>query len=112
MSTYNPDRWVVVELTYKDEEGNPDTIKKVLAGWGGSYLYGSSWKLSSGVTNQREFDDRFEFENHSGSLYVCRKNSYGLSGYTAQILEGFMKQAEESEGKVSIKVLEEYDVCV
>lgn len=104
MSTYHPDRWVVLELKYGD-----DTTKKVFAGWGGSYLYGESWKLSSGITNTREFEDRFEFDNHSGSLYICRKNSYGMSGYMMGIFKGFEEDVNSSEN-VSMKILEEYDV--
>ena len=107
MGKYVPDHWVVLEF---DHDG--DVIKKVFAGWGGGYLYGQSWKLSSGVTNQREFEDRFEFENESGSLYVCRKSSYGVSGYMTGIFSSFenqVKEAVESGTKVSMKVLKEYE---
>lgn len=104
MSKYNPDRWVVLEFTYS----NGETLKKVFAGWYGGYLNGDSWKLSSGVTNQREFDDRYEFENHSGSLYICPKPAYGMSGYMGSIYSSFMKQVQESNGEASMRLCEEY----
>lgn len=104
MSKYTPDRWVVIEFDY-----NGQTTKKVFGGWYGGFMTGDSWKLSSGVTNQREFEDRFEFENYSGSLYTCYKGAYGMSGYMSGIFSGFEKQVEESDN-VSMKILEEYNV--
>lgn len=104
MSTYTPDRWVVLEFDYEGEK-----IKKVFAGWAGSYTWGASWKLSSGVTNQRDFDDRIEFDNHSGSLYVCRKGSYGMTGYMSGIFANFEQQVADSEGKVTMRICDEYE---
>lgn len=104
MTTYTPDRWVVLEMGVKG--GEP--IRKVFAGWYGGYLNGDSWKLSSGITNVREFDDRWEFDNYSGSIYVCYKTGgYGMSGYMSGIYAGWEKEASESPD-VSIKVVEEY----
>jgi len=45
----------------------------------------NQWKLSSGVIKTEEFDDRFEFTNHSGSLYICYKNCHGLPTDMAKI---------------------------
>lgn len=104
MSEYSPDRWVVLEMKYGDE-----TIRKVFAGWYGGFTQGDSWKLSSGIVNEREFDNRFEFENHSGSLYICHKGAYGMSGYMMSIFSNFEKQVEESDN-VSMKIVEEYNV--
>lgn len=106
MSKYTPDRWVVLEFDY-----DGDVIRKVFAGWYGGYLNGDSWKLSSGITNTREFDDRFEFENHSGSLYTCYKGAYGMSGYMSGIHASFQKQVDEAPDKnVTMKLIEEYNV--
>lgn len=92
MRTYTPDHWVMLKLTYKDKP-----IYKILAGWGGSYLYGASWKLNSGVTRVEDTGDSYLFHGSSGSVYECRKNSYGLSGYTASVLDSFYKDAEDNE---------------
>jgi hypothetical protein len=108
MSKYTPDRWVVLEFDY-----DGDVIRKVFAGWYGGYLNGDSWKLSSGITNTREFDDRFEFENHSGSLYTCYKSAYGMGGYQSSVLAKFEREIEEAVAagkKVSLKIIEEYNV--
>lgn len=90
MSEYNPDRWVMLKITSSGR-----STYKVLAGWGGSYLYGSSWKLNSGCTKVEETEDAFRFSGYSGSVYNCRKHSYGLTAYTAGILESFQKDAKE-----------------
>ena len=69
MSTYNPDNWVIVKI---------GDDYKVLAGWSGSYLYGDSWRLSSGIVRIEDHSDVFRIYNHSGSCYVCRKSGYKL----------------------------------
>jgi hypothetical protein len=81
----------------------------VFAGWYGGYLDGDSWKLSSGITETKEFDDRYEFDNISGSLYICYKKNYGMSGYQTSILSSLEKQiAEANDDKITMKIIEEY----
>jgi hypothetical protein len=87
MSVYTPDRWQIVEIS-----DDNITIQKVFAGWYGGYLGSDCWKLSSGITDCVEFDDRYEFTNHSGSLYICYKQSQGTTGYMAQIYYNWAEQ--------------------
>jgi hypothetical protein len=101
MSEYTPDSWVMLKMTYK---GNP--TYKILAGWAGSYLNGASWKLNSGITKIEESGDYYLFHGYSGSVYNCHKKLYGLSGYTASILESFYKKAEDQDD-VTIECLHE-----
>lgn len=81
MSTiYTPDRWLLIQI-----EGEP--TPRIFASWVGSYLYGSSWKLSSGNS---EFKDQGEFyivPQVSGSIYSCYKVSEGVTAYAAGVLE-------------------------
>lgn len=90
MSEYTPDRWVVLKIVSEKQE-----TYKVLAGWGGSYTHGASWKLNSGITEVKEDGDYFLFSGYSGSVYKCHKQGYGLTGLTAQVLESFYKDLEE-----------------
>lgn len=92
MSIYTPDCWTVLEFN----TGDGEPLKKVFAGWYGGYLNGDSWKLSSGITNTREFENRYEFENYSGSTYVCHKAAERMSGYMASIYASFVKQVDET----------------
>lgn len=101
MNTYNPDRWVILKLT-----APKDTVYKVFAGWYGGYANGDSWKLSSGITSVEEFEDRFEFMNYSGSLYVCPKNAKGMSGYMHQIHTGWITQLPED---VMLELVDKYE---
>lgn len=78
---YIPDRWVVVKINNGGE-----TFFKVLAGWSGSYLYGSSWRLNSGIIKVEEEEDSYHFNGHSKSSYLCHKDAYGITGDMAQIL--------------------------
>jgi hypothetical protein len=100
MSIYTPDRWQIVLLRNKTE-----SIKKVFAGWYGGYLNGDSWKLSSGIIGTKEFEDRYEFLNHSGSLYVCYKTSQGMSGYMGSIMHGWVEASKENSS-VTIRLVD------
>lgn len=73
MTEYHPDNWVVLRMTYKDQ-----IIYKVLGGWGGGYLNGSSWRLNSGIERCEVDGDYYKFIGSSGSVYKCHKESYGL----------------------------------
>lgn len=88
MTEYNPDSWVVLKMTHKDE-----IIYKVLGGWYGGYLHGDSWRLNSGI-EKCEYDianDKWRFYGSSGSVYAVSPNSYGLSVMTANILDTMQK---------------------
>lgn len=91
MSTYTPDRWVMIEISSPDT----DPTRKILAGWYGGFAQGDSWKINSGITETREFEDRFEFDGYSGSTYVCYKQSEGLSNYMLSVLSSFQEQGKD-----------------
>lgn len=97
---YTPERWVVLEIN-----NGTEVIKKVFAGWYGGYLDGDSWKLNSGNVKEEEFDDRWEFFGYSGSVYVCYKRAYGVTGYMAQILNSWQTQLPET---FSMEVVQSY----
>ena len=103
MNEYDPDYWVVIEITNPDGESH----RRVLATWAGSFLYGSAWKFSSGIEKEEEFDDRYEFLNASGSLYICRKDRYGMSGYGSGIFKHY--QEEMGKGGFKMVVIESYN---
>ena len=52
---YTPDNWVVLKITNTKRSGNTgygrteQVLYKVLAGWGGGYLDGDSWRMNSGI---------------------------------------------------------------
>ena len=69
---YEPDNWVVIKVNGKDPH------YRVLAGWSGGYLQGSSWRMNSGITKVEEDDKAYYFSGSSGSTYRCGKQSYGL----------------------------------
>jgi hypothetical protein len=100
MSTYSPDRWVIVELKMHNSE---ERHRKVLASWYGGYLGSDSWRISSGITEIVEHADHYEIQNESGSTYLCGKHCVGMSGYTAGILASFVR---DLEGKGTIEVVE------
>lgn len=93
MSTYTPDRWVIVKIQAVGHE----SYYRILAGWAGGYTSGDSWKLSSGIEKSFDRGDHYEIPNSSGSIYFCYKRAYGLSAYTASIYSNF-KANSEKEG--------------
>ena len=80
-----PDKWVVLKFKGGDEH------YRVLAGWSGGYLDGDSWRLNSGITKVEADGDYYLFHGHSGSVYRCHKDSYGLSILTADVYLGLEK---------------------
>jgi hypothetical protein len=102
MTEYKPELWVIVQVS-----SDHGTYYKVLASWYGGYLYGDSWKLSSGILDCKLNDDGFyELLQSSGSLYICHESRYGMSSYASSILEQLKTQLAESK-KGSITLLSE-----
>jgi hypothetical protein len=88
MSECTPDYWIVLKV---------NGIYKVLAGWAGSYLYGQSWKLNSGIVKVEEDGEYYLFHGYSGSVYRCHKRCYGKNLIMSQIFYTFKEQAEKEE---------------
>lgn len=79
VNDYIPSCWVILKFT-SPEHG---VIYKVLAGGGGGYLHGYTWKLSSGITKVEQYFDKeakkaFVIHNFSGSRYFCYEDRHGL----------------------------------
>jgi hypothetical protein len=93
MSKYQPDWWVLLKITREDE-----TFYKVLGSWSGSYLYGNSWRLNSGVVSVVNDKDYYDFVSHSGSIYSCHKDFEGLTittnGVYNQLKEKFRDKVQ------------------
>lgn len=81
MTEYKPDNWVIVKI-----EGD-DPHYRVLGGWSGGYLYGSNWRMNSGIVGYEYDGDYWYFKGSSGSVYKCYVDSYGLRMNIAGIWE-------------------------
>jgi hypothetical protein len=73
MTEYTPDNWVIIKV-----DDSKENFYKILAGWSGGYITGSSWKME-------EQDNYYKFYGNSGSYYVCHKEAYGLRMNNAHI---------------------------
>lgn len=98
MTTYTPDKWVVVECGEVDT-GNK--CFKIFGSWSGGYLDGDSWKLSSGFSIDSAVTaggGKYNIPNYSGSLYIVSSDegAYGYTIYCASIFSNFCKQAESA----------------
>lgn len=78
---HTPDAWVI--LKFKGE----DPHYRVLAGWAGGYLDGSSWRINSGIVRHEYDGDYWYFFGTSGSCYKCYLDSYGLKLSIAPVWE-------------------------
>ena len=81
MSSYTPDRWVILELT-----SSGASHRRVLGGWHGGFAGADRWRLNSGIVHTRLNDGLYEFEGDSGSTYFCRKELYGFNSLMASVL--------------------------
>ena len=98
MSTYTPDSWVIVKI----QSEKYGTIYKVLAGWSGSYLYGASWKLSSGIVTFEDKGEHYESLQDSGSTYVLYKSSERMSAVMASTFASFEEQLKRNDGTIEV----------
>jgi hypothetical protein len=92
MDDHTPDRWLIVKITNTTDN---TSHYRLFASWYGGYLGADAWRLNSGITKVTENVDYFFFEGTSGSVYVCHKGSYGLSGYGSDTLNNLIKKSKE-----------------
>jgi len=95
---YTPDVWSIVRFKPK---GKP-AFYKVLGGWHGSYLYGSSWKLNSGVESIDKVNGFYIVSGYSGSVYKCHEESEGMNHLLLAIL---LQLKESLKGTHTVKVI-------
>lgn len=99
MIDYFPDAWVI--LRFESEEHG--VVYKVLGGWGGGYLSGDGWRLSSGIKKVEWIPDdnnvsrkTYVIHNDSGSRYFCRETCHGLRMSNAWKYEEFKQKLGDS----------------
>ena len=95
---YTPDSWVIVKI----QSEKYGTIYKVLAGWSGSYLYGASWKLSSGIVTFEDKGEHYESLQDSGSTYVLYKSSERMSGNMLDVFASFTEKIKSIDGTIEV----------
>lgn len=105
MTTYTPDRWVVLDITHK---GN--TVRKVLGGWVGGYAKADTWRLNSGVTEVKDEGDFYSFSGASGSVYKCWKGSEGMTSLSASIYDSFVTQAADSNDEWTVELVTPFKI--
>ena len=98
MSTYTPNSWVIVKI----QSEKYGTLYKVLAGWSGSYIYGASWKLSSGIVTFEDKGEHYESLQDSGSTYVLYKSSERMSAIMASAFASFAEQLKWNDGTIEV----------
>jgi hypothetical protein len=93
-----PDNWVIIEVNHEGEQ-----FQKILAGWGGSYLYGDSWRMSSPIKemNINIEKDYIVVETDSGSVYNLHKDRQELRMSNA----GIYNELKEKFGD-SVEIVE------
>ena len=85
---YQPDFWKLIL-----QSGDV----RVFASWSGSYLYGPSWKLSSGATKIEELSEFWRMPQFTGSVYNLHKEMEGFTGYGKSVLDSLLSQNTEAK---------------
>ena len=96
---YIPDSWVILRIVI----GPDEVYYKVLAGWSGSYLNGSSWKLNSGISSMELKDDYWYFHGFSGSVYKCHVEGERMRMSMAEIYNQLLTLYSEKVELVGVK---------
>lgn len=82
-NSYTPDKWTIID--YSQQYSDKDRYA-VMAGWGGGFTTGASWKRSSPIIAVQDGGECWNVCTLSGSTYVLRKLSHGVTGMTAQLI--------------------------
>ena len=93
-TVYSPDSWQVIKVTLKSPS-NP-VHYRILAGWSGSYMYGESWKLSSGCERVIDQGSTWKVPQSSGSVYMLSKTAERPSRATMGVLESLQVSNTET----------------
>lgn len=83
LKSYTPDKWTIID--YSSQYPDKDRYA-VMAGWGGGFTIGASWKRSSPIIAVQEGGECWNVCTLSGSMYVLRKLAHGVTGMTAQLI--------------------------
>ena len=100
-NVYKPDKWSIIKI-----ESN-DPHYRVVGSWYGGYGGSDSWKLSSGILSCKINENYYDIPQHSGSLYVCHKETYGMSFYTSGVVAHYIDQASKLGSGIKITLLDE-----
>lgn len=72
-----PYQWVLLKL--------PNNFYKIFAIWQGGYLNAFNWRINSGIKSVEQDKIYYYFHGYSGSIYECKKESYGINSLEANI---------------------------
>lgn len=77
----NPDKWLIIKLAFEGK-----SIYKLVMGWNGNYLEGSSWRTNSGIesVSYDPLTERYIFKGYRGNKYQCHRDRYGTD-YTNEL---------------------------
>ncbi len=81
-------RWVVIYVN------SDDPHYRLFMTFGGSFVYGDSWRMNSGIVRVEKDGENLVFHGSSGSQYSVHPDGYGISAYGAGILQGYNDQIE------------------
>lgn len=70
---YMPDEWIIVKMN------DVETHYRVFGSIIGGFVTAVSWRMNSGIISVEQEDDFYNFSGHSGSIYKCDKNCYGIN---------------------------------
>lgn len=113
MSVYTPDSWRIVKI----QAPGHDHYYRIIAGWGGGYLYGANWKLSSGIESLKDNDgiesfkdngDYYVSDQSSGSVYKLHKSAERMSGIMSSIFATYNEQATDQGWTFEVISLEDF----
>ena len=79
------DNWVVLKIQ-PEASGEQEVFYKLLQGFSGSYTYGNSWHMNSGIEKVELNDGLYEVHGYSGSVHKVREGSYGVRLNIAEVI--------------------------
>ena len=101
-SMYHPDKWTIIDY---GEKWNEDRYA-IMAGWGGGFINGASWKRSSPIRSVVECEEGWIADTASSSQYLLHKKKHGVTSQTATLIHNSCLVEVENV----VELLEEWKV--
>jgi len=106
---YHPDGWKIIQLVWPDGK----MTYRLAAGYSGTYIYGDSWRINSGITEIEAGDGYWNIHGETGSVHQITPHGEdrGMALHMAyayleqQVANGYLKSWSKVDSSNYLPVL-------
>ena len=92
-TTYTPVNWAIVEITSPNNKKSKQLLYD---------LEHSNRHLNGGNSDEKEFEDRWEFTAYNGRVFICYKQNYGVIDRLKIAFDNLKSMLEAVNGNIEV----------